>query len=164
MPEALPNSKSREFRTRNTVPVSSLMQDRHVRPVHRVIHAPPLALPFNADSTELRTALLPGKYLYAVRDYRPATLRTAASIRALEPSPSRLSSPTSMMLRQVAKQLVPRCGFHGEGGSSIFDEPALVSCAGFFALRCSCRCPRGCRRWPCPATHKACGVPKTHHR
>jgi hypothetical protein len=133
MPEALPNSKSREFRTRNTVPVSSLMQDRHVRPVHRVIHAPPLALPFNADSTELRTALLPGKYLYAVRDYRPATLRTAASIRALEPSPSRLSSPTSMMLRQVAKQLVPRCGFHGEDGSSIFDEPCRAPPPGFCA-------------------------------
>jgi hypothetical protein len=33
-----------------------------------------LAPPFNADSTELCTVLLPGKYLYAVRDCRPATL------------------------------------------------------------------------------------------
>jgi hypothetical protein len=39
--------------------------------------------PFNADSTELCTVLLPGKYLYAVRDYRAATLAPAASIRVL---------------------------------------------------------------------------------
>jgi hypothetical protein len=32
-----------------------------------------LGTTFNADSTELCTVLLPGKYLYAVRDYRLAT-------------------------------------------------------------------------------------------
>jgi hypothetical protein len=110
------------------------MQDRPARRAHRIIHAPPLALPFNADSTELRTLLLPGKYLYAVRDRCPATLRTTASIRVLQPLPSCLTSPTSMMLRQVAKQLVLRSGFHREGGIIYIDEPVLMLCAGLMPV------------------------------
>src|SRR5947209_1845399 len=64
-------------------PCRLLMPNRHDRGVHRIFHASPLASPFNADFTELRTVLLPGKYLYAVRDCCPATLRTAASVRVL---------------------------------------------------------------------------------
>jgi hypothetical protein len=59
------------------------MQNRHDRRVHRIFSRFALAPPVNVDCTERRTVLLRGKYLYAVRDYCPATVPRAASIRVL---------------------------------------------------------------------------------